>query len=925
MKSFFTILITLLLAVTTAFAEGHTGSISGEITDKKTGERIIGATVIITKTTTGTVSNFQGQFLLENLPKGTYSFTCSFIAYQPITIENVRIEAGRNTQLNFSLQQELMDIEEVAVEQKAIRKTANSMLSIQRKSAAIVNGISAEEMALNGDGNAAASVKRVSGITVQGGKYIFIRGLGGRYSKTNLNGMEIPSLDPQRNSVQMDLFPSNIIDNMLIYKTFSPEMPAAFAGGYVNIITRDFPDKFTANLSASTSFNPQANLNASFLGGQMGKYAFLGISEKNSPPASTENGVPFRYENDDLLDKITADFSKQMQPSEQPSGLNQSYSASIGSSQKLFNKPIGFIASLSYNKKYNFYQNGENGHYTLTAADAPYLQKDLIMTDKKGTENILWGGIINTSYKFTKHSHIGINLIHNHAGTQIGREQEGWSLYHEVNMQTRTLQFAERAFSAVQLQGESLFVNFGNLKIKYLSSYTTSTHNEPDLRFFTNIYTEDENGIRHAEIDIAKQDLPSRYFRDMNEINIGNKIDLEYPLKGHTHTLKFGALQSSKKRIFREKIYTYKDNNNSFSGSIEEYLSAENIGQNSVNGYGVFISDGTQESNNYNGSQQINAAYLMAELRFIEKLKISGGIRAESANISVKSLNPDNPKGGFSNFDILPAFNLTYAVSKKTNTRIAYTRTLARPSFRELAPYASFEFAGDFIFVGNEKLERSLIDNIDLKWELFPATGQLFSVGYFYKKFHNPIERTFNPAAGNDELTLENVGSAHINGLEFEAKYSPKFLSNFKFGGNLTLVNSTVAIPNEELEAIQATNPGQGPTREMSGQAPYVVNAFLSYKQEKLGVQSNLNYNISGDKLSVVVKGGTPNIYEKARGQLDFNIRKKIGTYFTVKFSAKNLLDSPYLRSYSYLATDYIYSKYTLGRTYTAGLSYALH
>ena len=265
----------------------------------------------------------------------------------------------------------------------------------------------------------------------------------------------------------------------------------------------------------------------------------------------------------------------------------------------------------------------------------------------------------------------------------------------------------------------------------------------------------------------------------------------------------------------------------------------------------------------------------MLDISLTGKLRIIVGVRLETADIHSESYNPDKPVGNLTNSDLLPALNIYYGLSKMMNLRGAYTRTLARPTFRELAPYASFDFQGDYVVVGNAALERTLIDNVDLKWEWFMTPIEIFSVGIFYKRFFNPIERTFNPEAGNDELTWRNVDEAKVFGLEADLRKQLDFiptLRNFKLGLNVTFVKSLVNVDERELSTIHATEPDYPSARVMFGQSPYIINALLSYDNIESGWQSNVSYNVIGKRMVMVILGGTPNIYEQPAGLINFNI-----------------------------------------------------
>lgn len=928
MKKILIILIISYLFIPNTFAQQ--AILKGKVTLQNGGESVPGAVIQIISLQKGTGSDFDGNYSIINLPEGKYEVSCKYISHKT-EMKTVSIQENSETVINFVLEEDILNIAEVQIEARAIQNTSNSMIIHQKNTSALINGISSQEISAYGDNNAAASLSRVSGINVSEGKYIYVRGLGDRYSKTDVNGTEIPSLDPEKNTVQMDLFPSNIIDNILVYKTFSPQLPANFTGGYVNIITREFPDKLSINYSSSIGIiNPQSNLNRNFLTYKGGKLDYLGYDDgTRNIPALAQEGIPFRYTNDALLNQVSESFGNNMHPERNMSSINQSQSLSFGNTIKAGKREIGFLLSGSFGKSYQYYENGINGNYLLTRSEAPYLQKNLIYNDTKGSEKAIAGLLANTSLKINKNNKIAINLIYNHAGDKLARYQEGRNYYHEVNMQTRTMQFTERDFWATQLKGNSVLQNLFNMKINWISAYSVAKQDEPDLRFFTNIYEIFGEDTVYS-IDAAKQDLPARYYRDMFENSLNNKIDFEIPI-GENSKIAFGIYNIIKTRSFREKLFVYADNNNSYAGNLEAYLSSDNIGTNAINtsgSFGVYIKDNTQTSNSYDGSMNIYSSYLMGEFNINSNLKIETGVRAEKSYISVVSMNAFNPEGKINNIDILPALNATYQLSEKINIKTAYSKTIARPSFRELAPYASFEFMGDFIFVGNENLQETKTDNVDIRAEYYRGAGQIISLGYFYKRFRNPIERTFNPAAANNELTLQNAETANVHGLEAEIRLKPAkegMFSKFMVGGNFTYVNSIVAINEDELNAIRATNLLQAPSREMYGQAPYIINAFLIFDNKKTGTQANFTYNISGDKLAIVVKGGTPDIYEKARNQADFNFSQKLGEKFSLKISVSNILNSAYSKTYTYQNTEYYHSSYKIGQTYGIGIKYILN
>jgi len=927
MKTIF-ITATFLLSSLLFFAQ--TGSIKGTVVDKARKEALFNATVVVTGTTKGTISDFDGNFILPNLEPGSYSITVSYISYTSQTFENVQVKAGQSTSLFVDMVEDSKMLKGATVQAKKVQRTETALLAMERKSASMLDGISSQEMSLMGTSNAAASLKKVTGVTVQDGKYVYVRGLGDRYMKTQLNGAEIPSLDPQRNTVQLDIFPSNIIDNMVIFKTFSPELPATFTGGYVNIITKDFPEKLTFQLSGGVGFNTKTSFRDDFLTYDGGSTDWLGYDDGTRDAPFAQNEIPeSEIQDPEGVTEYTKKFNKNMSPKTTFAGFDRNISVSLGNQKMLFGKPLGFVTSISYKKSLTFVDDAEKGRYELTSESSEGLETKRTITEDKGSEKVLVGGLANLTYKYMPTHSIGVNFIVNQSGISSASSGDGYNASHSLNYITRNLSWLERSFLATQLIGKQTFVSLNNTKFNWLVSYSRSQQSEPDLRFFNNMYEIDEDtGDTIYMIDPTADKLPARYFREMVENNIDVHGDFTVPLTIGDRKVDFktGAAYFYKVRSFDEILYEYQDNTSSFDGSVEEYLADSNLGSNSENGYGVYINEVYYPSNNYEAWQQLISAYGMFDVRFSKKWRTSVGARMENTYIETESKKKNNDLGTLANTEVLPALNITFSPSEKTNYRLAYTRTIAMPSFRELAPYASYDYQTGETEIGNPELERTLIDNLDFRWEHYMKSGEQISVGYFFKLFHNPIERTFNAQAVNPELTFNNVEKAMVHGLEFEFRKKLDFvgLKNFKVGGNLTLVTSTVQIEEDELESIQAVNPNHGNSRQMAGQAPYIVNGMLSYNSPKHKITAALTYNTSGEKLYVVVKGGTPNVYEQPRHMLGFGISKEFGDHWKLKLSAKNLLNATSLKTYEYKGAEYTFSEYKTGQDFSVGFTYKI-
>jgi TonB-dependent receptor len=1004
MKSLFTILFTLLNIL--AFAQE--GSITGKITDAETGEELIGATVVIAGTTRGAAADLDGNYSILGIEAGTYTIVCQYISYQPDTLKNVVVKEGEATVYNFNMGSAAIAMDEFVVVARANKGANNYILNAKQASATLLDGISSKEISRGGDGDVAGAVKRVTGVTVEGGKYVYVRGLSDRYSKTVLNGAVIPSLDPRRNAVQMDLFPTAMIDNVSIYKTFSPELPADFTGGLININTKDYPEDLNVSASAYVGYNTNATYNKDFFTGNTGSTDWLGIDDgtRDIPTIVSDNEVnpidfssydlarqdagltsddwsslsnsqkqeylrTSRLQRNELLSQQTQSFSKNWTPVSKTPGMNQSYSISVGNKVKIFQNQLGFNVGMNYKSTYDFYDDGITGRYKLTGNvndvdNLTLLQKT---SDTRGDENRNWGVLGNLSYIFNENNQLGFVYMYNQNGINSGRYQNGVKPDDDPNIfiNVYQTQYLERDMRNMQLKGTHVLPALGSLSIDWVASRAVSNLNTPDLRVFTNDYFINEktsyfdaNGNDISDYVISEElneseiasefpgyttstgndttynismnlyPAPTRYYREMNEVNQNYLINFTLPFnKGSNKESKimFGGAFVNKDRTMNESRYSFVAQGLGFDGDVEGYFSNENMVVLPGEPF-QYLRNDTELRNSYVANEQDAAAYAMVDWKISRKFKVVTGARMETTNIHTESLDPSQQKGELERVDLLPSLNLSYALTEKMNLKAAATRTLARPTFRELAPFTNYDFEDGYIYVGNPNLERALIDNIDLRWEMYPRSGEILSVSAFYKNFDSPIEKVINPEAANVEITWKNVSQARLYGLEIEARknlgfISPKF-QYFDLGANLTIVKSETSIDPQELEQIQAQDASASATRVMFGQSPYVVNAYLSFVQPVLGIEANLTYNVNGPKLVLVVQGATPDVYEQAFNLLNFNISKTLGDHFSLYLSATNILNDRKAQTYTYKGEQYDFQSYTMGQSFVVGVKYKL-
>lgn len=922
------------------------GSIKGKVLDAKTKDVMYGAAVVVEgMPTKGVFVDFNGAFEIKDMKPGKYKVTAQMISYTSVTKE-VTVVAGQAAKLDFSLGSGGIDIDAFQVVEKVEDEGENENMALleRKKISGVTEIVSAQEMSKNGDSRLNDVVKRSVGTTIEGGKYVYVRGLSDRYSKTTLNGGEIPGLDPDRNAVQIDLFPTMIVKQLKIVKSFSPDLPGDFTGGLVDIVTKDFPDTFMFSYSTSFTYNTRSSFRNDFLDYEGGKMDWLGFDDgTRDVPRTAKTVIPALFEDNEKLMEISRSFGKQMDATARNSFMNYSHSVSVGNTKKLFGKDFGFLAGLTYqNRLSHREEDAETGTYELlgNVADKDQLDLNRRLSDIKSSQSILWGALLSGTLLLNDSNRIGLNIMRNQNGITGATRQEGGIPEDQVGLfyVTNSLTYQERSLTSFQLKGEHIG---RKLKVDWLGTLTNSEQKEPDLRYFNYDYTVNETtGDTLYEIQEALYTEPNRFYRQLFETNIDAKLHFTLPIGEDTEEnkskLKWGLSNLYKTRTLTETRFGY-TTDATFNGDVTAFLDDSNMtvaGLLTAPASSIHIIDNTERRNTYSADQMVSSGYFMADINSGERLRAVAGVRAENAVINVASLDTTLDKGELKNLDFLPAINVTYTFKKaeerknnyQTKLRMAYSRTIARPVFRELAPFATFDFATGWVKVGNPNLERTIIDNADIRLEQYFNPGEILAVSGFYKTFTNPIEVVFNPRAQNSEISWQNIDKATVYGVEFEFRKKLGFidtsLTNLSVGANVTYVYSEVGIDSAELVAIRANDPNAAATRTMFGQSPYIFNAYIGYNSDTAGVDVRLSYNISGPKLAVVMVGATPNVFDQPRGQLDFTFSKRMSDRFSIRFRARNLLDPLYKMSHEFKGEEYIFNSYRKGRNFSIGFSY---
>lgn len=946
--------------VHTSAASNPSGIIFGKIIEQDTGDPLIGANVLVMGTTMGAATDLDGNYRISNVPAGSYSLRITYIGYETQEITDVMVKPNKPITINVILQSEVISGETVEVTAKAVRNTEAILLKDRQKAVSVSDAISSEAISRAGSGDAAQAMKQITGASVVDGKYVYIRGLGDRYTSTQLNGAEIPSTNPYKRAASVDIIPSNLLDNIVTLKSFTPDKPGDFSGGTVDIRTKDFPEELTINFSTSTSFNPQTNFNkdgAIFYPG--GHLDWLGMDDGTRAipyalPPMYDNNIPIINnvpEEAIALDRYTKSFNNIFQSGPETFPLNNSVAFSIGNQIDLFNRPFGFLASLTYNRSYSNYTDGINSSFYLDSHidSTNTLGIDYDLQDRKSTCNVLLGTLLKAAYKISPLHKLSFNAIYNQNGESYARYMEGTYPYEtgDAVYETNVIGYNERSMTSFQLDGDHQLDILNLSRISWKASFGKSVQNDPDIRFLTLNFQEGRN----PEWQLKKGHPPSRWFRELSEDRKEFTLDWTLPFaqwQGKPSKFKAGGLFARKDRDFQQRKFTYDVSGSGlpngwpideFDGDFNELLATDSLlgivsyftymhnGEERYKyNWGVYIQEPKDWIAQYDGKKDITAGYAMVDMPFSNRMRLITGVRFENTVMQVETQD-DTVNFKISESDFLPSVNLVYALNSNMNLRAAYGKTLALPTFREAVPYKSKDFGEGFERRGNPDLKRTLIDNFDLRWEWFPATGEIIAISAFYKQFRNPIEEYLS---GKQEKLFEwiNVDKARVMGMEFEVRKRLTLISEtldgFSLGANLSLVRSRVDIESTELKDIRILNPYRKSYRQMAGQSPYIINLNLTYDNSDLRLASTLYYNVFGERLAYTTEGGSPDVYEQPFHLLNYSLSWKFMKYLGAKFSVKNLLNSSVKQVQKFKDTEFINVEYSLGRIYSLEFKYEL-
>ncbi|MGI9525537.1 MAG: TonB-dependent receptor domain-containing protein [Weeksellaceae bacterium] len=957
------VLIMLFTVFGFSLMAAQNGTVRGEAFDSMTVDPLQGLTVKTADGSQQTSTDLEGAFNLELAP-GVYTIIIAGDNYYEQKIEDVEVTANEVNYIGeLFLDESLLttdqsvELEGIVVTAAQSNNTETALLKMKKKSVIMLDGISAAKMELAGDGNAVDAAKRVTGVSVEGGKYVYIRGLGDRYSKTTLNGFEIPGLDPDKNTIQMDIFPTSLMDNVMVSKNFTADQPADFTGGIMNIKTKDFPKNKFMSISAGIGYNPDMHFNSDYITYEGGGTDFLGFDDgtRELPSNALTDKLPYLGSNSaQEVATFMNQFNSTLAPENKSSLLDFDMSFSMGDQISLKNstnenrRQLGYVLSLSYKNKTKFYDDDYYGQYVR---DIDVNNTEMLLEKEQkgslGVNSVLAGILGGVAYK-TNNSKYVLNLMHLQNGEKsssvldiVAESPSG--VTSQFKGFAYTLGYNEKSLSNLSLHGTHAFPE-SDWELEWGISPTLSKASDPDLR-----RTAYETTTGKIKFNAGGAGMPTRYWRELNEYNVASKIDLvkDLSLFNEDAKLKLGASNTYKNRDYSILSYNVQFYGPQFDwiGDGNEVFSPDYLNTGQVYFSTSFIDDKINP-NEYESNSNNIAGYASLEFNPIANLKAILGVRAENYVLkhTGRPIDVKRPEQRLDNDEVLnsldffPSVNLIYEATSRMNMRGSFTKTIARPSFKEMSyaqildPISQVTFNGGLFELGDWKgnLVETRVNNFDLRWEYYMNNSEMFSLSGFYKTFDDPIELVLIASSASINVQPRNVGDGKVIGGEFEFRKNFDFVSadleNLSLNANVTVVKSTIEMTEMEYQdrkAYEKNGENIERERDMAGQAPYIINAGFTYTTPDNDMEYGLFYNVKGSTLNFVGNGLRPDIYSNPFHKLNFSLVKKFGDS-VVDLKIDNILGDNEEDVYrSFDAADQVFQSRSLGRTISIGYKYS--
>ena len=916
-----TLLTFLLCFFAAPLLFAQTGSIKGNVKDLKTSEALIGATVSIQGTTSGAITDVEGNFLLPKVAVGKQVIVMSYVSYKAKSLE-VDVESGKQIVISTAMEEDAgTELQEVVVTASRATNTEVAVISEIKQAQQIAVGISAQQIVKSQDRDAAQIVRRVPGVSIIDNRFIIVRGLAQRYNSVMLNDVLTPSSEVDIKSFAFDLIPYNMIDRMIIYKSGAAELPGEFAGGVVKIYTKRAPEENFTNVSLTTGyrFGTTGKEVQTYEGSRTDFLGFDNQSRQlpNTFPVFLGSAVapPQRAALANQLNNTWQTQSKSVSP-------DFRFSFDLGRRFNIGNISVGNMTAINYSNVHQYLLNNLNTYegFNATTQSSPTATS---YQDDQYRKTSRLGVLHNWSFRFNSKNSIEFKNLFNQLGFSETVLREGKNFPNGVDEKNYSLRYEQRSIYMGQLVGNHGFSLSEKSKsnLNWQLGFAYTNRKEPDWkRWVTNRPTGATGSDgRPAAYSLAIPSTPtlfdaSRYFSNLKETVLTASVNSEHnwgPSEEKQYKLKAGIYVERKDRNFAARNFSYVPTPGSGDIAALKTLPVNEVfGSQNVTGTPnklTFDEDGNGLTiNKYEANNTLLAGYAGLSIPFTDKFNGVAGVRVEYNDQFVRSV--PRPRGGEAIVTLLPSLNLTYNLSDKSLFRVAYSRTVNRPEFRELAPFNFYDFNINANIQGNPTLGIAKIHNVDARYEYYPSVSELISFGVFYKYFQNPIESYLligSGGASSLNYSYGNALNARGYGAEieirkgFEEIISSGFLKNISVVANASYMFSQVE--NGQFVNLGADAGGlvdigkiQGKSRPMVSQSPYLINTGLYYNDEDKGLQVNLLYNVYGARIFAVGNINSPTIWEKPRNLIDFNIAKVFKKRFEIRLTVQDILNQQF-------------------------------
>lgn len=893
------ILGALLFSILALGAFAQKGTISGTITGLEGGkvQPMPFVNVALKGSSTGATTDLDGRFSFTADP-GNHTLLVSFVGFEPVE-RPVTVVAGQTARVDIELKGQAVEMKAVEVVTTRRTETEAAVVMETRRSEQVVNGVGREQISKGQDRTAGDVVKRIPGVTMVGDRFIMIRGLADRYNTVMMNDVIAPSLESDKRAFSFDILPSGALDRIMIYKTGAPELPGEFAGGVIKIHTMNVPNENQTRVDYSTSYRAGSTFSA-FNNSQRSGTDNLGFDNGLRQLPDAFPGNLFNT-NPESLQAAGRSLANNWVSEQRNAAPDQRFSMLLarrfgGEGKKVTG---GNVTSLSYTNTMASY-TAKNYNYNVFDPEMQMSDSIYNYSDNENFQVVRVSAMSNFSLLAGSRTKLEFRNLFTQQGIDQTTLRTGYNFEEQFEVRNYAFRYQQRTIYSGQLHGEhELRPDVSNLS--WTAGYGRTWSQEPDfrrLRTVRDINTTDANTPFQTIIPPGATTLDAgRFFSEMNESVMTGKVDYTQSFAGERNTFKLraGLFTEIKDRTFSARWMSFRASNSSqldqslLFAPLDEVFSDPNI--NNTNGFK--LEEGTNPSDRYTASNALFAGYVGGTMNLSSVTVISAGVRAEhntqqlnSATFGGRRVNVDNPI-----LSILPSINVSHQVKERSQVRLAWATTVNRPEFRELAPFAFYDFSFNNVLSGNDSLKIATIQNIDARYEFYPSAAEVVSFGVFFKQFTNPIEMFFLPGAGSGgtrNFSFGNAQSATSVGAELEVK---RQLSGLFTSGYLSRVgfmfNAAYIVTEVDLGDVA----GQAQRRPLMGQSPYIVNAGLYYQDTERKLQYNILYNVIGPRLFAVGTFGTPDIYEMPRNVVDLTLTKGLGKRFDVKLSAQDILN----------------------------------